>query len=76
MMVIVWLFLFPLQCISKYDYTGEKDQEGELGSSNIIVEQIDGTCYTFDSVDCAMMFKNSVLYMEAILRMNNDSRRF
>ena len=57
MMVIVWLFLFPLQCISKYDYIGEKDQEGELGSSNIIVEQIDGTCYTFDSADCAMMFK-------------------
>jgi hypothetical protein len=40
----------------KYDCTREKDQEDKLGS-NIILEQIDGTYYTFDSVDCAMMFK-------------------
>jgi hypothetical protein len=41
----------------KYDCTGEKDQQDKLGSSNMILEQIDGTCYTFDSADCAMMFK-------------------
>ena len=31
--------------------------EGEPSTSNIIVEQIDGTSYTFDTADCAMMFK-------------------
>ena len=29
----------------------------EVETSNIIIEQIDGTCYTFDTADCAMMFK-------------------
>ena len=26
-------------------------------TSDIIVEQINGTCYTFDTADCAVMFK-------------------
>jgi len=30
-------------------------KEGE--TSNIIIEQIDGACYTFDTTDCALMFK-------------------
>jgi hypothetical protein len=33
-----------------------KDQQGP-DNSNMIIEEIDGTCYTFDTVDCAMMFK-------------------
>ena len=41
----------------KYDCTCEKDQEDKLGSSNIILEQIDGTYYTFDTADCALIFK-------------------
>jgi hypothetical protein len=35
----------------------EKHQRQEVGASNIIIEQIDGTCYTFDTADCALMFK-------------------
>jgi hypothetical protein len=31
--------------------------EGEPSTSNIMVEQIDGTSYTFDTADCATMFK-------------------
>ena len=34
----------------------EKNQQQEV-ASNIIVEQIDGTSYTFDTADCATMFK-------------------
>ena len=34
----------------------KKMQQQEL-NSHIILEQINGTCYTFDSADCAMMFK-------------------
>ncbi|MFL6456688.1 MAG: hypothetical protein ACJ71G_06945 [Nitrososphaeraceae archaeon] len=41
----------------KHDHKGEKDQQDELESSNMIVEQIDGTCYSFDTADCALMFK-------------------
>lgn len=35
----------------------EKKQQQEVETSNIMIEQIDGTCYTFDSADCAMMFR-------------------
>jgi hypothetical protein len=35
----------------------EKKQQKELETSKIIIEQIDGRCYTFDTTDCALMFK-------------------
>jgi hypothetical protein len=35
----------------------EKRQQQEAETSNVIIEQIDGTCYTFDTADCALMFK-------------------
>jgi len=35
----------------------KNELQHEVESSNIIIEQIDGTCYTFDTADCAMMFK-------------------
>jgi hypothetical protein len=35
----------------------EKKQQQEVESSNIIIEQIDGTSYRFDTADCALMFK-------------------
>jgi hypothetical protein len=39
-----------------FDKNEKKMQQQEL-NSHIILEQINGTCYTFDSADCAMMFK-------------------
>jgi hypothetical protein len=33
----------------------KKQQKQE--SSNIIIEEIDGTCYTFHTADCALIFK-------------------
>jgi hypothetical protein len=39
------------------DKNEKKQQQQELETSNIIIEQIDGTRYTFDRADCAMMFK-------------------
>lgn len=33
----------------------EQQQEGE--TSNIIIDQIDGTCYIFDTADCVLMFR-------------------
>ena len=38
-------------------YDTMDEVEGEPRTSNIIVEQIDGTSYTFDTADCATMFK-------------------
>jgi hypothetical protein len=35
----------------------DKNQRQEVEASNIIIEQIDGTCYIFDRADCASMFK-------------------
>jgi hypothetical protein len=35
----------------------EQRQENNASSSTIIVEQINGTCYTFDTANCALMFK-------------------
>jgi hypothetical protein len=35
----------------------EQQKQQEVKTSNMVVEQIDGTCYTFDTADCAMMFK-------------------
>jgi hypothetical protein len=35
----------------------KNELQHEVETSNIIIEQIDGTCYTFDTADCAMMFK-------------------
>ena len=34
----------------------ERDQQ-EAYSSRITIEQIDGTSHTFDTADCALMFK-------------------
>jgi hypothetical protein len=31
--------------------------EQQIPTTTIIVEQIDGSCYTFDRADCALMFK-------------------
>jgi hypothetical protein len=38
------------------DRNEKKRRQQEL-NSHIILEQINGTCYAFDSADCAMMFK-------------------
>jgi hypothetical protein len=35
----------------------KNERQQEVEASNIIVEQIDGTSYTFDTADCATMFK-------------------
>ena len=35
----------------------EKEKQQQEPYSHIILEQINGICYTFDSADCAMMFK-------------------
>jgi hypothetical protein len=35
----------------------KQQQQNNFYSSTIIVEQIDGTCYTFDTANCALMFK-------------------
>ena len=44
--------------IIKYDHDKKKQEEQQQNSSStLIVEQIDGTCYTFDTADCALMFK-------------------
>jgi hypothetical protein len=42
-----------------HDRKNEKDQQQEnnFTSSTMIVEQINGTCYTFDTPNCASMFK-------------------
>ena len=59
---------------NEHDSNNKSDKnqkQQELKDSNVVIEQIDGTYYTFDTEDCALMFKSSVLYMEAILRMNN-----
>jgi hypothetical protein len=42
------------------DKQNENDQQRENNSASptmIVVEQIDGSCYTFDTANCAMMFK-------------------
>jgi hypothetical protein len=38
-------------------YDTIEEHEGEPRISNIIVEHIDGTSYTFDTAECAVMFK-------------------
>jgi hypothetical protein len=46
----------------KHDNKNEKaqqqQQENDSTSSTMIVEQIDGTYYTFDTANCVLMFKN------------------
>ena len=39
------------------DGDDHKKNEQLDDSSSVIAEQIDGTSYTFDTADCAMMFK-------------------
>ena len=41
-----------------YDMKNENEHRLEDNpTSNIIVEQINGTCYIFDTSNCALMFK-------------------
>jgi hypothetical protein len=41
-----------------HDNNNEKErQQQEPDTSNIIVEQINGSYYTFDTASCALMFK-------------------
>ena len=40
-----------------YDTKTENRHRLEDSPSNILVEQINGISYTFDTADCAMMFK-------------------
>ena len=35
----------------------QQQQKNDSTSSTMIVEQIDVTCYTFDTANCALMFK-------------------
>jgi hypothetical protein len=37
----------------------DKD-ETERSASNMIIEQVDGACYAFDTADCATMFKRFI----------------
>jgi hypothetical protein len=39
-----------------YGHERETKQQ-DPSTSHMIVEQIDGTSYTFDTADCALMFK-------------------
>ena len=39
---------------NEHEHKHDKVQQAE---HNIIAEQIDGTSYTFDTAECAMMFK-------------------
>jgi hypothetical protein len=58
------------------DMQNEKDQqqqENNSASPTMIVEQIDGSYYTFDTSNCALMLENSMLYMEAALQMNRKT---
>jgi hypothetical protein len=46
--------------IAREDYDMKNENEHRLEdnpTSNIIVEQINGTCYIFDTSNCALMFK-------------------
>jgi hypothetical protein len=50
----------------------QEQQQNNSSSSSMIVEQIDGTSYTFDTASCALTFKKFREVMEAVLRMNNS----
>ena len=41
----------------EHDSDNNEKKQQEVETLNIIIEQIDGTCYTFDTADCALMFK-------------------
>jgi hypothetical protein len=44
-----------------HDRKNEKDQQqNNSTSSTVLVEQIDGACYTFDTAHCALMFKKFI----------------
>jgi hypothetical protein len=45
------------EAIISDEHDKNERQQQEVEASNIIVEQIDGTSYTFDTADCATMFK-------------------
>jgi hypothetical protein len=44
------------EAIISDEHDSDKNEQQEL-NSHIILEQINGTCYTFDTTDCAIMFK-------------------
>ncbi|HJT48489.1 MAG TPA: hypothetical protein VJ729_09925 [Nitrososphaeraceae archaeon] len=50
----------------EHDSDKNEQQQQEVKSSNILIEQIDGTCYTFDTADCALMFEK----FNAVYRSN------
>jgi hypothetical protein len=41
----------------EHDNKNDKPEENDSISSVIAIEQIDGTYYTFDTANCALMFK-------------------
>jgi hypothetical protein len=41
----------------EHDSDNNEKKQHEVETPNIIIEQIDGTYYTFDTADCALMFK-------------------
>ena len=41
----------------EHEHDKNELQQPEVETSSIIIEQIDGRSYTFDTADCAMMFK-------------------
>ena len=41
----------------EHDSDNNEKKQQEVETPNIIIEQIDGTCYTFDTADCVLMFK-------------------
>jgi Fe-S oxidoreductase len=44
-----------------HDRKNEKDQQqNNSTSSTALIEQIDETCYTFDTEHCALMFKKFI----------------
>jgi hypothetical protein len=48
---------------SKNEKEQQLQQQNNSSSSTMIVEQINGICYTFDTANCALMFKKfSAIY--------------
>ena len=56
--------------IDEHDSDNNEKKQQEVETSNIIIEQIDGTCYTLTRLIAHWCSKNSMLYMEAILQIN------
>ena len=39
------------------EHNHKNENKQQQGSSTMLIEQIDGTSYTFDTANCALMFK-------------------